>query len=135
MCPNYTIGLNETKLGIVAPFWFMSAMRNVLPRRVAEKSLTMGTMFSTEEALQIGLIDEVATDKADAIQKCVGFLNNFKKVSPEARGLTKQSFRNKDIQELEDNRAQDVELFAFAVNQKKVQQGLEVYMQSLKQKK
>jgi Delta3-Delta2-enoyl-CoA isomerase len=77
----------------------------------------------------------MATDKADAISKCVAFLDNFKKVAPEARALTKQSFRNKEIQELEDNRAQDVDLFCFAVNQPKVQKGLEMYLQSLKQKK
>jgi Delta3-Delta2-enoyl-CoA isomerase len=53
MLPNYTIGLNETKLGIVAPSWFIAAMRNVLPRRDAEKALTMGTMFTSDEALKV----------------------------------------------------------------------------------
>lgn len=53
MCPNFTIGLNETKLGIVAPKWFMVTMQNVLPKRVAENALTLGRMFSTDEALKV----------------------------------------------------------------------------------
>jgi 3,2-trans-enoyl-CoA isomerase len=28
MLPNFTIGLNETKLGIVAPSWFMARFNN-----------------------------------------------------------------------------------------------------------
>lgn len=134
MLPNYTIGLNETKLGIVAPKWFQAAMRNVLPTRTAELALTLGQMFKTEEALKIGLIDEIAADKAEAILKCEQFLAQFSKIPAEARAITKQGFRSKDIQELEDNREQDVQLFIFAVNQKKVQKGLELYMESLKNK-
>ncbi len=53
MVNNYTIGLNETRLGISAPFFFQSAFQNVLPKREAEKALTLGTMFTTEEALKV----------------------------------------------------------------------------------
>lgn len=53
MVRNYTIGLNETRLGIAAPFFFQSAFRNVLSKRDAEKALTLGTMFTTEEALKV----------------------------------------------------------------------------------
>lgn len=53
MCPNFTIGLNETKLGIVAPLWFQSTYRNVLSIRDAEKALTLGTLFKTDEALKV----------------------------------------------------------------------------------
>lgn len=53
MCSNYTIGLNETKLGIVAPTWFQATMRNVISTREAELALTLGKMFTTEEALKV----------------------------------------------------------------------------------
>lgn len=53
MVDAYTIGLNETRLGISAPFFFQSAFRNVLSAREAEKALTLGTMFSTREALKV----------------------------------------------------------------------------------
>lgn len=53
MCSNYTIGLNETKLGIVAPTWFQATMRNVISTREAELALTLGKMFTTDEALKV----------------------------------------------------------------------------------
>lgn len=134
MCPNFTIGLNETKLGIVAPKWFQASMRNVIPTRIAESALTLGKMFTTDEALKIGLIDEVAKDKAEAIDKCNKFLMQFQKISPTARAMTKQVFRSKDILDLEDNRDQDLQQFLFIVNQPQVQKGLELYLESLKKK-
>jgi len=53
MCPNFTIGLNETKLGIVAPFWFQASMRNAISLRETEKALINGTMFTTDEAFKV----------------------------------------------------------------------------------
>lgn len=134
MLPKFSIGLNETQLGIVAPTWFQATMRNTLSRRDAELALTLGTLFSTEEALKVGLIDEVAASKEEGIAKANAFLDRFKKISPQARSMTKQALRSKDIMELEDNRSQDVDLFVFAVTQPKVQKGLEVYLEALKQK-
>ncbi|XP_058449512.1 enoyl-CoA delta isomerase 1, mitochondrial-like [Malaya genurostris] len=134
MCPNYTIGLNETQLGIVAPSWFQAAMRNTISRRDAELALTLGTLFSTDEALKVGLIDEIASNKEEALAKAVGFLDRFKKVSAQARSMTKQALRSKDIMELEDNRSQDIDLFVYAVTQPKVQQSLELYLAALKKK-
>lgn len=134
MLPNFTIGLNETKLGIVAPTWFQASMRNVLPPRLAERALTLGSMFSTDEALKIGLIDDVANDKADALAKCEKFLAQFAKISPDARAITKKQFRSKDIADLETRREEDLQLFLFVVNQPKVQKGLEIYLESLKKK-
>lgn len=135
MLPKYSIGLNETQLGIVAPTWFMATMKNTISSRNAEMALTLGTLFPTEEALRIGLIDEIATDKADAIAKSEAFLSRFKKIPPMARALSKQNFRNKDIQELEDNRTSDVDLFEAVVSNPKVQKSLEVYIEALKNKK
>lgn len=134
MLPKYTIGLNETQLGIVAPTWFMATMKNVLPSRIAEKALTLGTLFQTDEALKIGLIDEIASDKADAVAKCEAFLKRFSKIPPMARGMTKQFFRNKDIEALEDNRSSDIDLFEAAVCNPKVQKSLEAYIEGLKKK-
>lgn len=135
MCPNLTIGLNETRLGIVAPKWFQDSMCNVIPVREAEKALTLGTMFSTSEALKIGLIDEEASDKQDALKRCEQFLLQFGKVSPDARAMTKKVFRGKALSDLEDNRESDLQLFVATANLPKVQKGLGLYLESLKAKK
>lgn len=52
-------------------------------------ALTLGTLFSTEEALKVGLIDDIAQDKTECIQKCEKFLLKFKNISPVAREYSK----------------------------------------------
>ena len=97
MVANFTIGLNETQLGIVAPTWFQTSMLNVLDRRTAELALTTGRMFKTDEACKVGLIDEVATNQNDTMLKCDKFLAKFAKISPQAHSMTKMSFRARDL--------------------------------------
>lgn len=134
MLPKFTIGLNETRLGIIAPEFFVASYRNVLSSRDAEKALTLGQLFTTEEALDAGLIDEVATDKDDALAKCSDFLAQFKKVAPIARAITKQQFRGRDLAALRKNRQTDLATFLSVIQEPKVQAGLGLYMESLKKK-
>ena len=131
---KYSIGLNETALGIVAPRWFMDSMVNAISRREAEIALTSAKMFSVEEALKVGVIDETATDKADAVEKCKKFINKFERIPSLARGITKQRFRETPLAWLNNNRKQDIDEFLTFVKNPKVQQSLEMYIQSLKQK-
>jgi 3,2-trans-enoyl-CoA isomerase len=56
-------------------------MRNVISNRQTELALTTGRLFTTDEALKVGLIDEVATDKADAVAKAEKFLVGMSKIS------------------------------------------------------
>lgn len=134
MLPNFTIGLNETKLGIVAPPWFMASLRNTVSNRVAEMALTEGALFSTDEALKVGLIDEIAQDKTEAIAKCEKFLDKFKKIPAQARGLSKQLFRNEEIKALQSRRDDDIKKFVMAASHPKVQESLGIYIESLKKK-
>lgn len=98
MLPNFIIGLNETRVGLVAELWLSSSMRNVIGLRQAEIALTAGELFNTDEALKIGLIDEVAINKEEGLQKAENFLQKFKNGSIVARALTKKALRNKTIQ-------------------------------------
>lgn len=95
-------------------------------------ALTLGTLFKTEEALRIGLVDEMAVDKAEAIAKCEAFLLKYQKISPEARSATKLNIRGKDIQKLIDNRQADSDLFATGIVDKKIQKQLGLFVAVLK---
>lgn len=55
----------------------------VIGQRNAEFSLTTGKMYTTDEALEIGLIDESVPDTDSALIKGTEFLNNFKRISRE----------------------------------------------------
>lgn len=134
MLNNFTIGLNETQLGIVAPWWFEATMRNTIGTRQTELALTTGRLFKTDEALKVGLIDEIAQDKNDGIAKAEGFLKKFTRIPRMARSMSKNVVRGRDIQQLKDNREADLNLFLRVIKDPKVQKGLELYLASLKQK-
>ena len=74
---KFKIGLNETKLGIVAPPWFRDTMINTVGVRQTELALQLGTLFSSEEALKIGMVDEVASDLASATDSAESKLKEF----------------------------------------------------------
>lgn len=131
---KFTIGLNETALGIVAPTWFMDTMCHTIPVREAEYALTTARMFTVDEALKVGLVDEAATDKADAISKCKDFIEKFDNIPPLARAVTKQRIRQGAIERLQKNRKADLDEFLSFLKHPKVQQSLEMYIQMLKMK-
>lgn len=134
MYKNYTIGLNETKLGIVAPPWFIDSYRNVIGFRQSEIALTMGHMFTTEDALKVSLIDEVADNKSEGLSKAETFLNRFSNIPPHARATTKILIRGDYINKLIKTREQDLKVFLNEVENPKVQQSLEIYLEALKKK-
>ncbi|KAL0840086.1 hypothetical protein ABMA28_015405 [Loxostege sticticalis] len=91
--------------------------------------------YPTAVAINIGLIDETATDKADAIEKSKKFIKRFDKISPIAHSLTKQRFRSDVLQRFAKNREADLNQFKYVVLQPEVQELLGQIIQKLKQKK
>jgi 3,2-trans-enoyl-CoA isomerase len=132
--PKYTIGLNETKLGIVAPKWFQDTMVAVIGKRNAELSLVTGKMYTTDEALKIGLIDESVSDSDTALNNGTQFLNQFQKISPWAYKMTKEINRQPTIQWLIDNKQKDLDFVVKYMQSSPVQKSLGLYLQSLKNK-
>lgn len=135
MCKNYTIGLNETALGIVAPSWFVDSMKNVTGLRQAELALTSAKMFTTDEAFKVGLVDEIVENKTEGINRAENFLNKFKNISPVARGLTKTVIRQDTIKNMINSREQDLNTFVGFVQNESVQKSLGLYLEQLKKKK
>lgn len=129
-----TIGLNETRLGLQPPTWFNFMLIDTIGYRKAELALLRGSLFSPKEALAIGLVDELAADKADAVKKCQGYINGFKNVAFLGRSATKLNLRKHNLHWLKENRQWDVASFVEFVQLPKVQVGLKLYIESLKQK-
>src|SRR5690606_9175695 len=55
----YRIGLNETRVGLVAPVGIQHLMRRVVGAHRAERLLVSGEMLEAQQALAIGLVDEL----------------------------------------------------------------------------
>lgn len=57
---EYRIGLNETQVGLVAPEGIQRLLRRVVGAHRAERMLVSGAMVDAQQALAIGLVDELA---------------------------------------------------------------------------
>ena len=55
----FRIGLNETQVGLVAPEGIQALMRRIVGPHRAERLLVGGEMVESEQALAIGLVDEL----------------------------------------------------------------------------
>ena len=56
---KYIIGLNEVPVGIIVPYSIFSLYSFWLGKAQASRSLLEGKLFSPDEALQVGLVDDV----------------------------------------------------------------------------
>lgn len=131
---SYAIGLNETLLGIVAPFWFMDTIRNVVGQRESEKALQLGRLYSAEEALKVGLIDELVPETS-VLDHAKQELLKWTQIPSHARQLTKLALRKPAVDKLLAKQQEDIEYFAKFIVKDSIQKGLGKYLEALKQKR
>lgn len=135
MVSGYKIGLNEIQVGVALPKILVMVMSKLLPKRSAEISLTQGVLYTPEDALKINLIDEVASDKEDAISKCEAFLNRVRKIPMDAWKTTRAAIRREEIDYIRNNKAKDIEEFVKSVQTAEAQHTIKMYFEALKNSK
>lgn len=127
--------------------------------RQAELALAMGTLFSPDQALSVGLVDEIIPQQQNSVE-----LNNvdglsvllptmmkdlahdsvikrayeqaklFSKIPPHARIASKFVTRQSHIQDMIATRADDTAHFCHFVMQDSVQRNLLAYVEAMKSK-
>eukprot|EP00758_Cryptobia_borreli_P011372 Tbor_TRINITY_DN5649_c0_g3::TRINITY_DN5649_c0_g3_i1::g.8363::m.8363/K13238/DCI; 3,2-trans-enoyl-CoA isomerase, mitochondrial len=132
----YRIGLNETKLGLVAPPWAMDSLTYVVGRRISERMLQLGETPTAKQAMAIGLVDEVVPE-AEVLTKATEACRRFSSINKQARWLTRDMLRREVLQSLGDEEAQqqDLNFFASMVMNEDVQSSLKKYLDQLKKPK
>jgi len=130
---HYAIGLNETLLGIVAPFWFIETMKNVIGHRESERALQLGRLYSADEALKVGLVDEVVSEST-IVQHAKEELVRWLQVPGHARQLTKLALRKPTVDRLVARQDDDIETFVSFVTKDSIQKSLAKYLEALKRK-
>jgi 3,2-trans-enoyl-CoA isomerase len=131
---KYTIGLNETLLNMIPPFWFVDIMANTIGHRQAEKALQLGTLFTPDEALRIGLVDQLA-DEATILDSAKQTVTKWLKIPDHARQTTKTLTRRQTVDKLANRRDQDVEMVFEYLNRDSIQKSIGRYLESLKKNK
>lgn len=128
-----SIGLNETKFGFVAPPFLAKLMFRTIGMRCGERALQLGTLFNAEEALDVGLVDELVPAQS-VIEKSHEIAIVWSRINPKARFASKMLGRKEYIDELLSTREKDTQNFCNFVMNKHVQAGLTIYMENLKKK-
>ncbi|XP_042361771.1 enoyl-CoA delta isomerase 1, mitochondrial [Plectropomus leopardus] len=132
--PRYTIGLNETLLGIVAPPWFKDTMSNVIGHRHTEMALELGLLFNPSEALRIGLVDQLVPED-QVLTAATQTMTKWLAIPDYARQLTKSMMRKQTIDKLASNRDADIQHFVNFITKDSIQKSLGVYMEMLKKRR
>ncbi|XP_026858534.2 enoyl-CoA delta isomerase 1, mitochondrial isoform X1 [Electrophorus electricus] len=132
--PRYSIGLNETQLGIVAPFWFKDTLLNTVGHRTTELSLQMGIMYHAHEALKIGLVDQLVPE-GKVLSTAVETLGTWLAVPGHAREISKSMMRKPTVDKLLANKEADIKNFVSFITKDSIQKSLGMYLAALKKKK
>lgn len=130
------IGLNETKLGIVAPpNIFEIPFRATVGARQSERLLQLGKLLAPREALQVGLIDAVVDSEQALLEHIAASMKEYLAVPAAARYRSKLIARGAAIEKLKRERAKDLEEIPAIIGDATVQKQIGFYLESLKKPK
>nr|XP_019963211.1 PREDICTED: enoyl-CoA delta isomerase 1, mitochondrial [Paralichthys olivaceus] len=132
--PRYSIGLNETQLGIVAPFWFKDTMVNTVGHRTTEMALELGLLYSPSEALKIGLVDQLVPED-QVLTTATQTMTKWLAIPDHARQISKSMMRKPTIDKLTSNREADIKNFVSFITKDSIQKSLHMYLEMLKKRK
>lgn len=132
--PRYSIGLNETLLGIVAPFWFKDTMANTIGHRHTEISLALGLLYNPSEALRIGLVDQLVPQE-QLLDTAAQTMTKWLAIPDHARQITKSMMRKATIDKMASNREADIQNFVNFITKDSIQKSLHMYLEMLKKRK
>lgn len=90
---NYKTGLNEVQVGLVVPRVATKAVVRLTGPRLAEQILVPGALLSPEQALEIGLVDELAEDPEAVVASALAWCENLLHLPRNAMSMTRRIMR------------------------------------------
>ncbi|XP_019855939.1 PREDICTED: enoyl-CoA delta isomerase 1, mitochondrial-like [Amphimedon queenslandica] len=129
---DFGIGVTAARIGVIAPPLFQDNIKHIIGSRQTELMLLQGKVFTPDEALKIGLIDEVHCSNEDIISYACRSLIPFMETDVRARTNMKLSLRSKIIQKMELEREEHNEAFADFMLSPPVQEKLVSFIKTLK---
>ena len=94
----FAIGLNEVQVGIPLPPALLGALVWVVGQRTAERLAVAGAMVTADEALRVGLVDELAPPD-EVIERALGWCQTLLEL-PRGPMLTTRARARRDLREL-----------------------------------
>ena len=97
---RFKIGLNEIQVGVRIPRPILAVARHVVGHRQAERMCTQATLFGTDEALRIGLIDELVPPER-VVPRALEWCEHMSSLPPNALRRTRALTRRGVVQALD----------------------------------
>ncbi|KAK7197670.1 3,2-trans-enoyl-CoA isomerase, mitochondrial precursor-like protein [Novymonas esmeraldas] len=93
---DLTIGIAAARHGFVVPPYVAGSLEHVVGFRKAEELLCLGALLSADEALRVGLVDEVVDHHDEAIVPCLQFMEQLLELpSPAPFWMVKEMSRRR----------------------------------------
>ena len=96
---KFKIGLNEVQVGLPVPATVLLSLEQVVGPRVARRMATRGEMLSMEDALAVGLLDEVVAPE-QLLQTALTRANELLALPPVAMNTTRLAAKAQLIEAL-----------------------------------
>jgi len=108
---EFKTGMNEVQVGLAVPFPVYQALVRTTGRHAAERILVAGEIMTSEKALEIGMIDELADDPAAVVARAIEWCESHLAL-PQAAMLASRKMARTDLHEHFDNSSHmGVEMF------------------------
>lgn len=130
---KHTMGLNETQIGLAAPYWLGESMKLLTGHREAERLLALSVLMKPQEALSKGVVDEVVSPD-ELLERSKQEIEKWLQIPDIGRIQTKKQLRKYYVEEFIERRDEDMQSFLSGVTNPKLQQLLGFYIQSMKKK-
>jgi len=108
---EFITGLNEVQVGLVVSSVIHKALVRAVGPRTAEKILVAGKILNAEQALEIGLIDELADDPDEVVNRAVDWCEQMLGLPRLAMTTTRALARSDLVRLFDDTGHLDVETF------------------------
>jgi Delta3-Delta2-enoyl-CoA isomerase len=135
MVEGFVIGLNETQIGLVAPYWSILLMKNTVGNRVADLLIQTGELIPTKTALHYGLVDEFVLSNEELFEKCKIQMKKFSLIDQNAKYQSKLSVRKEFFEEFPKLKKEEIDAFPKFVTSKTFQQNIVLVLSKLQSKK
>jgi len=108
---DFITGLNEVQVGLVVTPVIHKALERTVGPRIAEKILVAGKILKAEQALEIGLVDELAHDPDDVVRRAVNWCEQMLALPRLAMTTTRSLVRSDLVRLFDDSSNLEVEKF------------------------
>lgn len=131
---NFQTGLNEVQVGLVVSPVIHHALVRLIGPHPAERILVPGALLSPDQALDIGLIDEIEADPEATVARAIAWCENLLALPRHAMLLTREMARQDLIRSFGDSAESDAEAFVDVWFSETTRETLHALLERLKKK-